>query len=190
MLAAREEAIVAAVNRLLAERGYDAMTVDDVAAEVGVAKPQLYRHFPSKEHLAAAAMVRVMEDAKAFTAQIDPKLAPVEQLKLITRWMLERKLAGTMPNLPSQNSKLRNTLLSDPQFVADMMQLGDSLGELILAAQRKKTLHPKLPAELVLYTLYARACDPVVEFMQISGQYKDAEILDWVMQTCFEGISV
>ncbi|MEG2632381.1 MAG: TetR family transcriptional regulator, partial [Comamonas sp.] len=33
----RQEAIVTAVNRLLASKGYDAMTVDEVAAEAGMA---------------------------------------------------------------------------------------------------------------------------------------------------------
>ena len=61
---AREDAIVSAVNRLLAEKGFDAMTVDEVAAEVGIAKASLYKHFPSKEDLAAAAMVRVMQRAQ------------------------------------------------------------------------------------------------------------------------------
>ena len=61
MLRVREDAIVSAVNRLLAEKGFDLMTVDQVAAEVGIAKASLYKHFPSKEALAAAAMVRVME---------------------------------------------------------------------------------------------------------------------------------
>ena len=37
MLLAREDAIVQAVNRLLAEKGFDAMTVDEVAADVGIA---------------------------------------------------------------------------------------------------------------------------------------------------------
>ena len=61
ILRAREEAIVTAVNRLLAEKGFDLMTVDEVAAEVGIAKASLYKHFPSKEALAAAAMVRVLQ---------------------------------------------------------------------------------------------------------------------------------
>ena len=41
VLRAREDAIVASVNRLLAEKGYDAMTVDEVAADVGIAKASL-----------------------------------------------------------------------------------------------------------------------------------------------------
>ncbi|MEN9670216.1 MAG: hypothetical protein RL018_493, partial [Pseudomonadota bacterium] len=45
MLLAREDAIVQAVNRLLAEKGFDAMTVDEVAANVGIAKASLYKHF-------------------------------------------------------------------------------------------------------------------------------------------------
>ena len=47
VLKAREDAIVSSVNRLLAEKGFDAMTVDDVAADVGIAKASLYKHFVS-----------------------------------------------------------------------------------------------------------------------------------------------
>ena len=66
MLAAREEAIVQTVNRLLAEKGFEAMTVDEVAQGVGIAKASLYKHFPSKEDLAAAAMVRVLHRTQAY----------------------------------------------------------------------------------------------------------------------------
>ncbi len=52
MLQAREDAIIRSVNRLLAEKGFEAMTVDEVAADVGIAKASLYKHFPSKEDLA------------------------------------------------------------------------------------------------------------------------------------------
>ena len=57
MLLAREDAIIRSVNLMLAQKGFDAMTVDEVAADVGIAKASLYKHFPSKEDLAAAAMV-------------------------------------------------------------------------------------------------------------------------------------
>ena len=74
---AREDAIIAAVNRLLADKGFDAMTVDEVAAEVGIAKASLYKHFPSKEDLAATAMARVMQLAVSFLAEVDVAQPPL-----------------------------------------------------------------------------------------------------------------
>lgn len=59
---AREEAILDAVNKLLSEKGFDLMTMDDVANEVGVAKGSLYKHFSSKEKLAAAVMSRLLSE--------------------------------------------------------------------------------------------------------------------------------
>ena len=84
----REDAIVEAVNRLLATKGYDLMTVDEVAAEAGIAKASLYKHFTSKEELAAAAMVRVLDRALAQleTLRADAAASPVEQLKAVARW--------------------------------------------------------------------------------------------------------
>ena len=69
VLRVREDAIVASVNRLLAEKGFESMTVDEVAADVGIAKASLYKHFASKEELAAAAMVSVLDRALAFLEQ-------------------------------------------------------------------------------------------------------------------------
>ncbi|HEY6086476.1 MAG TPA: helix-turn-helix domain-containing protein, partial [Burkholderiaceae bacterium] len=66
LLRVREDAIVQAVNRLLATKGYDLMTVDEVAADAGMAKASLYKHFTSKEELAGAAMVRALERAIAY----------------------------------------------------------------------------------------------------------------------------
>ena len=111
MLQAREDAIIQAVNRLLAEKGFDAMTVDEVAAEVGIAKASLYKHFPSKEDLACAAMVRVMHRAQAFLASLPQRAAPLDNLRPWCAGPWNCKLAGEMPSLPSQNSSLRATLI-------------------------------------------------------------------------------
>ncbi len=45
------ERLVAAATRLFAERGFDATPIQAVADEVGISKPALLHHFPSKEHL-------------------------------------------------------------------------------------------------------------------------------------------
>ncbi len=189
MLQAREDAIIAAVNRLLAEKGFDAMTVDEVAAQVGIAKASLYKHFPSKEDLAAAAMVRVMRRAQAFLAQLPQSLPPLDKLRAVVRWTMELKLAGEMPSLPSQNSSLRATLIANADYMNGLIEVSDHLGAWIEAAQEEGLLNPQLPAIAVLYTLYARACDPVLEFLQMGGQHSDAEIADLVLSTCFDGLN-
>lgn len=189
MLIAREDAIVQAVNRLLAEKGFDAMTVDEVAANVGIAKASLYKHFSSKEELAAAAMVHVMQRAQTFLNSLPSKNEPIDNLRAGARWMMELKLAGEMPSLPSQNSSLRATLMANKAYMDGLMDASDRLGGWIEAAQKNNSLNNALPPIAVLYTLYARACDPVLEFLKLSGQMTDKQIIDLVLKTCFEGLN-
>jgi len=188
---AREDAIVSAVNRLLAEKGFDAMTVDEVAAEVGIAKASLYKHFPSKEDLAAAAMVRVMERARAFLDGLERpagEVPPIDQLRAVARWTMEVQLAGEMPSLPSENSSLRAALTTNKAYIDGLMDVSDRIGAWITAAQADGSLNPALPPIAVLYTLYARACDPVLGFLKGSGLYSTEQIIDMVLSTCFDGL--
>lgn len=188
VLKVREDAIISAVNRLLAEKGFDLMTVDEVAADVGIAKASLYKHFPSKEALAAAAMVRVLEHTAAVIGAQAPGGAAIDKLEAVTRWALQVQLAGEMPTLPSQNSTLRAELLGSRAYIDLLMQVSDQLGAWIEQAQAEGTIAPDLPPELVLYTIFARACDPVPGFLKAAGQLDDAQIIDLVLRTCFNGL--
>lgn len=195
----REQAIVAAVNRLLATKGYDAMTVDEVAAEAGMAKASLYKLFTSKEELAGAAMVGVLDRALAFVdglrdeaaqaAEAGIPIRPLNQLKAVTRWAMQTQLEGEMPSLPAQNSNLSASLQSNDAYMDRLIALSNRLSIWITEAQTSGQLQAALPAELVLYTLFARACDPVVALLKESGQYTHAQIIDWVTSTTFDGLA-
>jgi AcrR family transcriptional regulator len=188
MLQAREDAIIQSVNRLLADKGFEGMTVDEVAADVGIAKASLYRHFPSKEDLAAAAMVFVMKRAQTFLSTLPASAQPLQNLRAAVRWMMSLKLAGEMPSLPSQNSSLRATLIANKDYMDGLVQASDILGRWIDTAQAQGALNCKLPPVAILYTLYARACDPVLEFLKMGGQHSDEEIIELVLSTCFDGL--
>ena len=189
MLVVREDASVQAASRLLAEKGFDLMTVDQVAADVGIAKASLYKHFSSKEALAAAAMVRVLGVALKYLASMPVGPSPLEQLKTVVRWMLQSQLAGEMPSLPSQNSSLRAALLGNKAYLDGLMEVSDRIGNWIELAQKDGSISAALPPELVLYTLYARACDPVPEFLKASETYSHEQIIEWVVTTCFDGLN-
>lgn len=190
MLRAREEAIVQAANTLLATKGFDLMTLDDVAQEVGISKASLYHHFESKEDLAAATMARAMTRAHAQVMATDPTLPPLAKLKSVVRWVMQMALDGQMPSLPSQNSSLRAALAKHREYMDGLMAVSDTLGGWIEQAQAQGQINPKLPAIVVLYTLYARACDPVLEFLKAFESYSDEQILEFVTATCFDGLGI
>ena len=190
VLRAREDAIVASVNRFLAEKGFEAMTVDEVAADVGIAKASLYKHFASKEALASAAMLRLMERTQAVVDQQAARsdVRAVDRLQALTRWALEVLLAGEMPTVPSQNSSLRAELMANKPYVDAILRVSDVLGRWIVQAQSDGDIDPALPPEVVLYTIYARACDPVPAFLKAGGNFTDSQIVDLVLGTCWNGL--
>lgn len=188
VLRAREDAIVASVNRFLAEKGYDTMTVDEVAADVGIAKASLYKHFSSKEELAGAAMIRILDRALAYMETLPPDAPAIAQLRSVAQWTMQVQLAGEMPSLPSQNSALRAALMGNKPYLDRLMEVSERLGTWIVAAQGAGDVNPTLPPEVVLYTLFARACDPVLGLLKAGGQHSDQRIIEMLMSTCFDGL--
>src|SRR3954466_16114478 len=59
--AERERQMLETAHALFAERGYAEVTMDEVAAAVGVTKPLLYNYFGNKERLYAACMAPAAE---------------------------------------------------------------------------------------------------------------------------------
>ena len=69
------------------------------------------------------------------------------------------------------------------------MKVSDVLGGWIVKAQQDGFINASLPPLAVLYTLYARACDPVVEFLKMSELHTDEQIIEIIMTTCFAGLN-
>ena len=67
------EQTLAVAHVLFAARGFAAVTMDDIAAEVGVTKPLLYNYFGNKERLYVACMERAGD---ALFATIEETVRP------------------------------------------------------------------------------------------------------------------
>lgn len=63
--------LLAAAERLIAERGFLAVRLEDIGAAAGVSGPAIYRHFPNKESLLVELLVgisaRLLDGARAVT---------------------------------------------------------------------------------------------------------------------------
>jgi len=91
---------------------------------------------------------------------------------------MQVQLAGEMPSLPSQNSTLRAALVAHKGYMDRLLRLSDLLGEWIEAGQADGSLRAELPPEVLLYTLFARACDPVLGLLKAAGgQMPTADLL-------------
>lgn len=186
---AREQAILQSACRLLGAKAFDAMTMDDVAQDVGIAKASLYKHFCSKEELCSAAMVQLLKTVQAHLAELPADQPPHEKLKALVRWLLQRWMGQEMPITHNRNSTLRAVLLANEPYRAQLTALNEQITGWIVQAQQQGTIAPTLPPSVVLYSLYARACDPVVCFLLEGGEHSDEDIVNLVVRTCFEGLA-
>src|ERR671916_17231 len=67
--AERRRLIEQAASRLIAERGYDAASLEEIAAAAGISKAVLYDHFGSKAELQIDLLKQNTEALMAFTAE-------------------------------------------------------------------------------------------------------------------------
>ncbi|MDI9334536.1 MAG: helix-turn-helix domain-containing protein [Cytophagales bacterium] len=184
------DAVMAATNLLLASRGYEAMTMDEVALQAGLSKASLYNLFDSKESLAGEAMIQVLriglEEVNRLRDMAD--LPAVQKLRRITAWAMRTKIEGKMPSLPAQNSNLSEALKANEDYMARLFELSMKLGIWVGEAQQNGDIAASFPSEFVLYNLYARACDPVLEALKSEGNYSNDEIVNLILELHFAGM--
>ncbi|OBK18484.1 SACE_7040 family transcriptional regulator [Mycobacterium asiaticum] len=76
--------LLAAAERLFAERGFLAVRLEDIGAAAGVSGPAIYRHFPNKESLLVELLVGIsaslLAGARAVTDRGDDAAATLDGL--------------------------------------------------------------------------------------------------------------
>ena len=184
----REDAILDAATRTLASKGFDLMTMDDVALEVGISKPSLYKHFKSKEDLAGAAMVRLLDGAQDFLDARPQNEPPLAQLSALLEWAMRVRLGGGLPFLPSASPQVREMLTRNLRYVAAVIKLNSQLKKRVQAAKKAGQLRSDLPDDVVLFSYYARTCDPAVEYLRLYTKMDTEATVAHMLSVCFEGL--
>jgi AcrR family transcriptional regulator len=83
------EAILAAASALYAERGYDGVSMRDVAAAVAIQPASLYHHFKDKDALILAALEHALSAKAVIGRDILLKQEPLEQrLNAFVDWLV------------------------------------------------------------------------------------------------------
>jgi AcrR family transcriptional regulator len=91
---AAREAIAATARRLFAERGFDAVTVAEVAAGAGVSEKTVFNYFPTKEDLAFAGREEGIAQFVTAIAERPPGSSVLDVFRAMTHTVLDVFVAG------------------------------------------------------------------------------------------------
>jgi AcrR family transcriptional regulator len=136
--AERRQQLLAAAARLFADRGFRAVSIEDLGATVGISGPAVYRHFPGKEAILA------------------------ELLEGVSRRMLAGGQAEVRPDLPA-SVVLRRLIAFHTDFAledADLIRVYDRDFTSLLPA-KAKTVRQLQRAYVELWVEVLRRVDPL-----------------------------
>lgn len=155
----RQELILRAAADLMAERGYHEMSLDEIAARVGISKGAIYLHFPSKEDLV---VTLVSQGMTSFTDALHEALSgdgsPREKLEHViervttnlacaphTHLAVVMRQPELLNRLAERRESMRQAMEEPRQRLAEVIEQGKASGD----------FDPQLPTPLLLNVLIA-----------------------------------
>jgi AcrR family transcriptional regulator len=172
--------ILATARKLLNERGLPGLTVEGIAAEAGVGKPTIYRHWPNAQ---AVAMDAFLEGSEAPSG--DPGVgSPLGALR--------RQLAGIAAAFASPAGRSTAAMIAAAQNDSELAKVfrqrfimrGRETGRaLLLQAIEQGAVRADIDLEVALDLIYA----PLFFRLLIGHGRLDGEFTDQLLDTALEG---
>ncbi len=147
--------ILQATHMLMAEKGHEAMSMDELAAQVGISKPTLYSYFGTKDELIVQAAVRAMHKVLVVIEEAHHHQTPLQRLALILKTILQFQI-GENPNLEPRpwRAELFNFLSEQEESRTMMDRIDAGIVALVRAAIDRGEIRPGLDEATVTHTFY------------------------------------
>lgn len=178
----RERWILDAAHAKLVAVGFAAMNLDALARELGMSKATLYKHFPSKDALAAAVLADQM---RATTALLDTRgeEPPLTVLLAMLRDGLRRRMAGG----PTAMGLRYDALAGAPPVVAAREAMVSATRRLLLAAQADGSVRSDVSVAFLVAWVHA-LFGPSIEVALASTGDAPEDIIDQALAVFSRGI--
>ena len=184
----RETAIPDAAHQLLAEKGYQGMTMDDLATRVGIAKGSLYQHFKSKEELLGVALVSFMDRISTYIDLLPATQPAIERIKLTCRKALILRFEDGFPDILGVKSLVRESMTCHSKYTASAERLIIALTGLFDAAKKQGDVASDIPTELLVHTTIGRMREPELDPLIAAGRVQPEEMVDFLVQIFLGGV--
>ncbi len=189
----RENEILRAGEQLLVSRGYRAMSMDDIADEVGISKATLYQHFASKEDLAAAILIGHLERFVEYLERGPlPDEPPIAYLDRIMRVIVMHRYSSGAPlagGAGTSDLDIAKRMMAREDFADITGKIFTSIEQVIRQAQQAGQLDPQLTPALAVQMMFGLAQGfDYYELMRAHG-LTSADLANQICHTFFAGVA-
>jgi AcrR family transcriptional regulator len=132
--------ILQAARELMAEKGFAATSMDDLAARAGISKPTLYSHFATKDDLIVAAATQLMQRLIDVIENELTGQSPLQSLLLLLRHSIillftegrgaYRPIDPELMQLVSSREETRSYIQRIDAAIHELVQQGIQQGEI------------------------------------------------------------
>lgn len=162
--AQRREEILNAAHTLFTTKGFQPTTMEDILKVVGIAKGTLYYHFPSKEQILKALILRIVGQVEQRARELAASSAPaLDKLKAI---MAAMQVEGTESELIEQFHAPGNAEFHLLSIAAMIEHLTPILADVVAQGVSEGVFSTDRPY------------DAIELFLSASGILLDHEIMD------------
>lgn len=184
----RRDAILDAARELMAEHGYTAMTMDDLAARAGITKPTLYRYFPSKEAIAVQAALRLMRNTRDYFASVDSSLPAMERIELVLRWVLRARYIEGRATFGVARDTLNPLFRANPEYQAEAQHIVAHFTGLVEQAKAEDAIPAHLNTRIAAQIVFSIVRDWEYDELIATGKWTPEEVVETLAHIVLQGL--
>jgi AcrR family transcriptional regulator len=153
---ATRQGISNAATRLFLERGFDSVTVDEIAAAADVGRMTVFNHFPRKEDMFFDRDAEAREILREALRQRDPRVSPIETLRLLVHRLVAEQ--SPLVRFSAESQGFIETIERSESLKARAREIRDEIAQVAAVALsecvKRKPNDPDahLAADLLLAT--------------------------------------
>lgn len=149
--------IMSAAQELMAEKGYSAMSMDELALRVGISKPTLYGHFGAKDEVAIEVAVQRMEVMIEQIERAAKNLTPLQRLLFVLRESIQLQLSHKAIPLQSWSPELFQVICTSERARAQIQRIHNEIRSLVEKGVALGEIDPLLDIDTVTLMFYSSA---------------------------------
>lgn len=188
-LAIREETILKTARNIFAKKGYHGTNLNEVAAEVGIARGTIYLHFPTKEDLLAAIITKAeMQLLDTLQKAINPNEDPLQKLERLLSSLL--RTYGEYEDLIRVMSSDLRRVVAGKIYGGKVSPLPGLARNIVEEGKKAGVISPQINSTVAANAIFSIVTIDTYRELVVDGQLSEAEVAQTAIAIYLKGIAL